>query len=167
MKDFDVEQTSKCLRDFLEVYHTAKTSENLMEHLCGENEIPKDIHAPPGTMVILYFESDDTYSKRGFTLDWSKNCGGNIVVESQGQGLVTNTVVRNIQIYSQLLKLCYIICVPLSPVVYCSVVLLGKTGFPEALFKVNISDKYVFAFPHRMDFAFVFRTDHYNIRTFC
>ena len=59
-----------------------------MEHLCAENEIPKDIHAPPGTMVILYFESDDTYSKRGFTLDWSKNCGGNIVVESQGQGLV-------------------------------------------------------------------------------
>ena len=57
-----------------------------MEHLCGENEIPKDIHAPSGAKVILYFESDDTYSKRGFTLDWSKNCGGNIVVESQGQG---------------------------------------------------------------------------------
>ena len=44
-------------------------------------------------MVILYFESDDTYSKRGFTLDWSKNCGGNIVVESQGQGLVKSFVI--------------------------------------------------------------------------
>ena len=73
-----------------------------MEHLCAENEIPKDIHAPPGAMVILYFESDDTYSKRGFTLDWSKNCGGNIVVESQGQGLVQ---IRNtVEIYRFILS---------------------------------------------------------------
>ena len=92
-----MEQTSTCQHDFLEVYHTAKTSENLIEHLCAENEIPKDIHAPPGAIVILYFESDETYSKRGFTLDWSKNCGGNIVVESQGQGLVTGIVYQSPQ----------------------------------------------------------------------
>ena len=65
-----------------------KNKQNLMEHLCGENEIPKDIHAPPGKIVILYFESDESYNFRGFSLDWSKNCGGNVIVESQGQGLV-------------------------------------------------------------------------------
>ena len=59
-----------------------------MERLCGTNEIPKDIHAPAGKMVILYFESDESYNFRGFSLDWSKNCGGNIIVASQGQGFV-------------------------------------------------------------------------------
>ena len=58
-----------------------------MERLCGTNEIPKDIHAPAGKIVILYFESDESYNFRGFSLDWSKNCGGNVIVESQGQGL--------------------------------------------------------------------------------
>ena len=56
--DFELESSSTCYYDKLEIYHTDRTEENRLAVLCG-TDLPGDIHAPPGKSILIRFTSDN------------------------------------------------------------------------------------------------------------
>ena len=56
--DFELESSSTCYYDKLEIYHTDRTAENRLAVLCGD-DLPGDIHAPPGKAIFMRFTSDN------------------------------------------------------------------------------------------------------------
>ena len=66
--DFELEKSSGCLYDFLEIYDGNSKSSSLVGRYCG-NEIPDVIYSLSNSLY-LYFHTDDYDVRRGFEATW-------------------------------------------------------------------------------------------------
>lgn len=77
--DFEMEESTNCKYDYLEIRNGAAPSSPLVGKFCGTN-IPKLIPSHTN-QISLYFKSDGTKSKSGFRIVWdsaSTGCGGTL-----------------------------------------------------------------------------------------
>ncbi|XP_050461753.1 cubilin-like [Cataglyphis hispanica] len=71
---FDLEQSSNCQFDFVEIYDGPNKFSQLLGRYCG-SDIPPAIKSSSNNLVVI-FKSDWSYQLEGFTLSYETLCGG-------------------------------------------------------------------------------------------
>ncbi|KAM3593822.1 uncharacterized protein V6R79_022582 [Siganus canaliculatus] len=76
---FDLESSTNCNMDFLQVHDGDSASAHMLGKFCGQNN-PQELHSSHNSLYF-WFRSDHTISRGGFTVVWqSQNpvCGGEL-----------------------------------------------------------------------------------------
>ncbi|XP_071569184.1 cubilin isoform X2 [Temnothorax nylanderi] len=71
---FNIETSSNCQFDFVEIYDGPDTNSQLLGRYCG-SDMPPAIKSNSNKLVVL-FKSDWSYESEGFTLSYETLCGG-------------------------------------------------------------------------------------------
>ncbi|RLU24405.1 hypothetical protein DMN91_002494 [Ooceraea biroi] len=71
---FDLEHSSSCQFDFVEIFDGPTTESQLLGRYCG-SDIPPTFKSNSNTIVVI-FKSDWSYELEGFTLSYEALCGG-------------------------------------------------------------------------------------------
>ncbi|EFN66210.1 Cubilin [Camponotus floridanus] len=71
---FNLEQSSSCHFDFVEIYDGPDRFSRLLGRYCG-SDMPPTIKSNTNTLVVI-FESDWSYEFEGFTMSYETLCGG-------------------------------------------------------------------------------------------
>ncbi|KAM9307657.1 cubilin [Gastrophryne carolinensis] len=85
---FDLENSSRCSFDFLQIHDGDSTSALMLGKFCG-SKVPNELLSSHNALY-LWFKSDEKFSGGGFQVNWESRqpeCGGHL---SDGHGLITS-----------------------------------------------------------------------------
>ncbi|TGZ53188.1 Cubilin [Temnothorax longispinosus] len=87
---FNIETSSSCQFDFVEIYDGPDTNSQLLGRYCG-SDMPPAIKSNSNKLVVL-FKSDWSYESEGFTLSYETLCGGEF---HEGTGIIKSPFYPN------------------------------------------------------------------------
>lgn len=92
---FDMEESSKCKYDHVEIRDGDKASSNLIGRYCGSS-LPAKVYAQ-GTSLYIKLASDESDTGKGFQVSWtSKHLGGNTGLQLCGTSKTGTRIVGGI-----------------------------------------------------------------------